>query len=160
MRDRDTTTAAVVHALRRITRGLRVAATRTQAQLGISAAQLFVLQHLGDGGTHSINELAQLTVTDRSSVAGVVERLSARGLVERERDARDRRRAAIRLSRSGAVLLEHAPVAPTALLLDALARLPEDQLSGLAGGLEQLVHVMGLDAAPAPMLFEDDDTQE
>lgn len=155
MQDRETATAAVVHAVRRIARGLRMAAVRTQSQLGISAAQLFVLRHLADGAAHSIKDLAHVTVTDRSSVAALVDRLAACGLVQRERDARDLRRAAIRITASGADLLERAPVAPTELLLESLEQLPDDQLADLATGLEQLVHAMGLESAPAPLLFED-----
>ena len=154
---RAANTARTVEAVRRIVRGLRVAAGRTLAETGISAAQLFVLSSLADGAAPSLTELGGRTHTDRSSVADVVERLAAAGLVERARSDRDRRRLEVRITPAGRSLLARAPRPPTALLLDGLAGLGDEELDTLAAGLLRLAQEMGLDAAPAPMLFEDEE---
>jgi DNA-binding MarR family transcriptional regulator len=153
-RARDT--AAAVDAVRRIFRALRNAAQQTQAQSGISAAQLFVLSTLADGAASSLTELGERTHTDRSSVGDVVERLAEAGLVERCRSARDRRRTEVRITPAGRSLLRSAPRPPTALLIAGLAAMEEDALAALAAGLARLTREMGLEAAPAPMLFEDE----
>lgn len=144
----------VVNAVRRILRALRVAAGATQAA-GISAAQLYVLRQLTDDSALSINELAARTLTDRSSVASVVERLEARGLVDRSKSAQDRRRAEVRITKAGREMLAHAPPPPTELLVGALARLSDMELRNLAHSLTELVHAMNLDHAAAPMMFEE-----
>src|SRR4051812_30099256 len=77
------TVLASVDAIRRILRALRLAARQTQMVAGLSAAQLFVLRALEDGEQASLSELATRTMTDRSSVASVVDRLLEAGLVVR-----------------------------------------------------------------------------
>jgi len=152
--DRDSTLSAVV-SIRRIVQALRVASQRTQAQAGISAAQLFVLQQLGADDGLSLNELAARTFTDRSSVAAVVDRLGARGFIERSVDPLDRRRAAIHLTPSGRRVLERAPDAPTTMLVAALDKLEARQRATLADSLRQLTAALGIADSTAPMLFAD-----
>lgn len=154
---RDADTAAAVDALRRILRVMRTAATETQATLGISAAQLFVLSQLTDADGLSINELADRTLTDRSSVAAVVDRLVGRELAERSPSPRDRRRAEVRITEAGRSLLVKAPTAPTALLVAGLGRLSDSDLHALAGSLARLVGAMQLESTPAAMFFEEED---
>ncbi len=148
--------STAVNAFRRILRALRLASTETQAATGISAAQLFVLWALSDQRTASLSELAQQTLTDRSSVAAVVDRLAHAGLVSRTTDPTDRRRASISITRAGSTVLSAAPRAPTSMLMEALEALPADQLLTLSTGLSALTDAMGLSDQPAAMLFEDD----
>ncbi|HKP74440.1 MAG TPA: MarR family transcriptional regulator [Longimicrobiaceae bacterium] len=155
--ERARNTAAAVDAVRRIFRALRNAAQQTQAQAGISAAQLFVLSSLADGAASSLTELGERTHTDRSSVADVVERLAEAGLVERYRSDRDRRRTEVRITHAGRTLLVSAPRPPTGLLIAGLKAMEDEALEALAGGLARLTREMGLEAAPAPMLFEEDE---
>lgn len=147
--------AAAVDAMRRILRELRVAAGKTQMRAGISAAQLYVLEALSDGEEASLSDIASRTLTDRSSVAAVVERLVESDLVSRQTATADRRRAAITITRSGRAVLRRAPRPPTALLIAGLEALPDRDLEPLAEGLSALVEAMGLGDGPAGMLFED-----
>ena len=154
---RDADTAAAVDALRRILRAMRMAATETQSALGISAAQLFVLARLAGADALSINQLAARTLTDRSSVAAVVDRLAERGLAERSPSPRDRRRAEVRITAAGRELLAAAPTAPAALLVSGLARLSDPELRALAASLGRLVGAMHLEKTPAGMFFEEEE---
>jgi DNA-binding MarR family transcriptional regulator len=147
---------ASVDAIRRILRALRLAARQTQMVAGLSAAQLFVLRALEDGEQASLSELAMRTMTDRSSVASVVDRLLEAGLVVRGTARADRRRAAIVLTASGRAVLGRAPDPPTELLVKALRTLPDRQAQPLAEGLTALVEAMGMADGPAGMLFDDD----
>ncbi|HTR79965.1 MAG TPA: MarR family transcriptional regulator [Gemmatimonadaceae bacterium] len=146
-----------VDAFRRIVRGLRVAAAETQADAGISAAQLFVLSQLQAAPAQSLSDLGTRTMTDRSSVATVVERLVERRLARSKPSAEDRRRTVIEITAAGRAVLRRAPRPPAARLVDGLASLGKRDLATLAHALEQLVVGMGLTAEPAVMLFADDD---
>src|SRR5580692_3701743 len=75
---------SVVDGLRRIFRELRLSARGAERGAGISGAQLFVLQSLAQGSAASLNELADRTLTDQSSVSVVVKRLVTRGMVARK----------------------------------------------------------------------------
>src|SRR3954471_2852204 len=86
---------ASVDSIRRVLRALRIAARDTLATAGVSAAQLFVLRALVDGDAASLSDLAERTMTDRTSVTAVVDRLVQGGLVTKGTSDEDRRRASI-----------------------------------------------------------------
>src|SRR5215813_6777768 len=115
--------AGTLRALRRLVRALRLADRAAESRLGLSAAQLFVLERLAEGPVGSMAELARRTLTDASSVSVVVQRLAERGLVVRATSHDDARRTTLRLSSAGKRLLASAPRSPQADLLDALAQL-------------------------------------
>lgn len=150
-----TDTQRALDAVRRIVRALRVAEQQTRGETGLSAAQLFVLTQLAAAPAVSLTALAARTMTDRTSVAAVVERLAGIGLVATDRDPGDRRRVVARITEQGRRRLRAAPVPPTALLVDGLASLGPREARQLARGLERLVAAMGIDAEPAGMLFDD-----
>jgi DNA-binding MarR family transcriptional regulator len=151
-------TATAVTSIRRLVRVLRLAAQRTHATAGISAAQLFVLQQLRADETLSLNDIAARTLTDRSSVADVVDRLRAQGLVDRTTDALDRRRAAVRITARGRRMLARTPEAPTTVLIAALNKLaPRDRVA-LARSLVRLNQALGAADEPATMLFAESDS--
>lgn len=153
--DRKEDVTACVDAIRRIVRALRVSAQRTQRRVGVSAAQLFVLAQLEPERELSLGDLADRTLTDRTSVAAVIERLVTGGLVVREWSTEDLRRAAVRITPAGRRLLRRAPEAPTTKLITALESLPASTLEMLGAGLTELTDAMGLSADPARLLFDD-----
>ena len=148
----DASVAQVVAGIRRLDRGLRLAARTVERDTGLSAAQLFVLQHLDDAEPLSLNELATRTFTDRSSVSVVVDRLVDAGLVSRTTDPDDRRRARIRITAKGRRVLARAPAAPTDLLLAALRQLPASVVRPLGSSLARLNAALGF--TQEEMLFE------
>jgi DNA-binding MarR family transcriptional regulator len=142
-----------LEALRRLVRGLRLSASDVESRLGISMAQLFVLQRLADGVPRSLVELAAETLTDPSSVSVVVSRLAARKLVARRPDPTDARRAQVTIAARGRALLERAPEPAQERLVRVLARLPERRVAQLATTLTQLANALG--ANDADLFFED-----
>jgi DNA-binding MarR family transcriptional regulator len=151
----STSSAGTLRALRRLVRALRLADRAAESRLGLSAAQLFVLERLSEGPVGSMAELAGRTLTDASSVSVVVQRLSERGLVVRAVATDDARRTTLRLSASGKRLLGAAPRSPQADLLVALEQLNGTERKELERLLERVVRGMGIDeTGPTPMFFE------
>ena len=99
-------------------------ARSVEAATGISAAQLFVLQIVGRQPAASLAEISTQTLTDRSSVSVVIERLVARHLVRRKVAAADARRTEVHITPAGRRLLAKAPTPPTVRLLTAVAGMP------------------------------------
>jgi len=60
-------------------------------QFGLSTREVGLMTRLSHHGTLSQSRLGQLHHTDRTSMVGHVDRLEARGFVERRRDPSDRR---------------------------------------------------------------------
>ena len=85
--------ARAADGLRRIVQTLRTSSHAIEKKLGVSGAQLFVLQELTLAGGLSLRALAQRTRTDPSSVWVAVSRLEALGLLRREQAKDDARRA-------------------------------------------------------------------
>jgi DNA-binding MarR family transcriptional regulator len=146
----------VLDAIRRIVRLLRVSARSSEGRVGISGAQLFVLQQLAEEGPCSINALAERTFTHQSSVSVVVRRLIERGLVSRRPSPEDGRRVEVSLTPEGRELSRTAPPMAQVQLIAGLRQLEPTQRAALAGGLAALVRELGLDARAAPLFFEDE----
>ncbi len=146
----------VVDALRRIVRELRLSARDAERGAGISGAQLYVLQALSQESAASLNELAERTLTDQSSVSVVVKRLVARNLVARRPSRVDARRVELALTASGRKLLAKCPEPTQVKLVSALQRLSAPELQELSTGLVALVREMGLGHKTAGMFFDDE----
>ncbi len=145
----------VLDALRRIVRDLRLGAREVERNAGISGAQLYVLQALARESASSINDLAERTHTDQSSVSVVVRRLTDRKLVARKPSREDARRVELSLTPAGRRLLARCPEPMQARLLGSLHRMEAADLESLTRGLAALVQGMGIEGAEARMFFEE-----
>ena len=145
-----------MNAVRSIVRAFRVNTRAIELKMGISLAQLFVLQQLTERSADSLNELAERTATHQSSVSVVVRRLVERGLVSRTSSSSDRRRIEIAVTPAGSALLEDAPTTIQTQLMTALRRLSRDDQNALAGLLERWLREAKIDFATPPMLGEDE----
>jgi DNA-binding MarR family transcriptional regulator len=145
----------VLNALRHIVRSLRVSSRNAQRQVGLSGAQLFVLQCLSRQSPCSVNELAASTATDQSSVSVVVSRLVASGHVKRTASKVDRRSVELSLTPAGKALLGAAPEAAQDRLLGALSRLKKSETAQLAGLLSKLVELAEMPNESPSLFFED-----
>lgn len=145
----------VLNSLRHIVRSLRISSRNAEQSVGLSGAQLFVLQCLSRHSPCSVNELAAHTATDQSSVSVVVSRLVARGHVKRAPSKVDRRRVELSLSPSGRALLAQAPEAAQERLLAALTQLEKTEIRALARLLGRLVELADVEGENATLFFEE-----
>jgi DNA-binding MarR family transcriptional regulator len=146
----------VMDSIRRIVRLLRVSARASERVVGISGAQLFVLQQLAEAGPCSIGELAEATLTHQSSVSVVVSRLIERGFVSRRASEADGRRVEAALTPAGRTLLRRAPPMAQAHLISGLRRMGATERAALAQGLSALIREIGADAQAPTLFFEDE----
>ncbi|MGH7579755.1 MAG: MarR family winged helix-turn-helix transcriptional regulator [Gemmatimonadales bacterium] len=145
--------SGVLDSIRRIIRVLRLSSGRSERELGLGSAQLFVLQQLAAAPAHSVNELAARTYTHQSSVSVVVRRLVEQGLVARRRSSDDGRRRELSLTAAGRRLVARAPVPAQVRLIEGLGALPRGELGVLRRLLGRVVQDMGAGREPATMLF-------
>ena len=141
--------------IRRLVQSLRTGARRAGNASGLSAAELFMLHALADGGpAASLNALAERTFTDQSTASPVVERLRRRRLLRRARAEDDARRVEIRITPAGRTALGRGTRPPQVALIRAIRGMPAPDRARLARGLRRLLGAMGA-RGPAAMLFED-----
>ena len=151
------TIAEVMDGIRAVVRALRLNTRAIEKQLGISLAQLWVLQILAERPADSLNELAIATATHQSSVSVVVRRLVERELVTRSPANQDKRRVRIELTEAGRALLVKAPPTVQVSLVAGIRRLPPERREQLAALMREWLTASGLDLSTTPpMLMEDD----
>ena len=136
----------VVDSIRAIVKALRDSGRDAEQKLGITSAQLFVLQELRDQPA-SINELAERTYTHQSSVSMVVARLAEHRLVTRTAARSDARKLSVSLTPAGRAMLRKSPEAAQLRLTKALRQLSRNDLKLLSSQLGNLVSIMEGDAA-------------
>jgi MarR family transcriptional regulator, lower aerobic nicotinate degradation pathway regulator len=157
---RDSSAQDVLDSLRRIVQTLRESSRRAEQRLGVSGAQLFVLEKLADGPSQSLNDLASRTFTHQSSVSTVVARLVEQGLVSRQRGNGDARKLELVLTARGRRLAEQTTGAAQELLIQSINRMPAGERRLLALLLGEVVNGMSTTATTAarkPRMFFDDD---
>lgn len=144
----------VLDSLRRITQAIRLSSSVVHDTLGITGAQLFVLQQVAERPGASLRQLAELTLTDQSSVSVVVSRLVEAGCVARRIAADDARRTELTLTDRGRALLRRAPALAQTRLVASLRGVPVVQLRVTANVLDRAARAVSPARAPAPMFFE------
>jgi MarR family transcriptional regulator, lower aerobic nicotinate degradation pathway regulator len=145
-----------MNAIRGIVRALRINTRAIELKMGISLAQLFVLQQLAERPADSLNELAERTATHQSSVSVVVRRLVDRGYVTRTTSPTDKRRIEIEVTPAGRALLGGAPTTIQTQLVMSLRSMSRDDQTTLADLLERWVRDARIDIVTPPMLGEED----
>lgn len=146
---------SVLDGVRRIVQSLRESSRWAERFLGMSGAQLFILQKLDESPAQSLNALAERTHTHQSSVSAIVTRLVDRGFVTRTRSLRDGRTIELGLSRRGKRLVDRAPDAAQERLIRGIRQLPPARRRTLASTLAELGRAMDTaDRRPA-MFFEE-----
>ncbi|MEP7345902.1 MAG: MarR family transcriptional regulator [Gemmatimonadaceae bacterium] len=140
--------------LRVVVGALSQSARTVERRTGVTNAQLFLLQQLGEAGSLSVSELADRARTGQSTVSIILSRLTRAGLVSKKRSPDDARRAVVSLTRRGRALALRAPAPPAADLLRAVDQLSARDARGLADGLAALARALELQAVPPAMLFE------
>ncbi len=109
---------------------------------GVSVAQCYALEALGEAGTLAMGELARLQRVSVSTMTRVVDGLVGRGLVRRWLDSEDRRVIRVRLTEQGRALLEVITGELVARERAVLELLPPEHRESLIFALEQFADAM------------------
>lgn len=150
---RETQTA--LDALRRIVQAIRESSRWAERHVGLSGAQLFVLQKLSDAPAASLNELAARTHTHQSTVSTVVSRLVMLGLVRRAASSTDARHVMLSLTAKGKRTISGAPDAPQGRLIHAITQLTPARRRQLSSGLAELARIIDRGEGTPEMFLED-----
>jgi len=136
---------SILNSLRRITRAIDVYSRKLAAHYQLTIPQLVCLRFLDKNGPQAPSELAKEAALSQATVTGIVDRLEARGLLERRRDHKDRRRVSIYLTPEGKRLSQAAPTPLQELFAARLAGLPPEEQAYIARTLGQVAQMMGAD---------------
>lgn len=113
--------------LRRSWYGLNQAFRRRIAHLGLTPDQFTALRTLQENNGISQRELTRLMASDPNTIASLVSRLEANGLIERKRHEQDRRAHRLLIKPNGRRRYEAARLVAVHLQTEVLACLPAAQ---------------------------------
>ena len=112
-------------------------------ELGLTPDQFDIIATLGNTEGMSFKELGEQTLITKGTLTGVVDRLEARGLVERIASDVDRRSTIVRLTRAGEREFARTFAAHIGHLKAAFGALDEPELKRLEGLLARLRESLG-----------------
>jgi DNA-binding MarR family transcriptional regulator len=95
--------------------------------LKLTPTQFTALAKIADRGSVSQNHLGRMTAMDPATMKGVIDRLLDRGLITRNPDPDDRRRAVLELTDTGLALLQEAVPKGFSTTEETLAPLTADE---------------------------------
>ena len=105
---------------------------------GLTGPQVTVMACLVRGGPLTLTELSRQLGMSHSTASGIVDRLQARGLVQRTPDAADRRRTRITVTEDVTHYVRELEQGPAARLASALAGANADQRRTIREGFRLL----------------------
>lgn len=146
---------SVLNSFRCLVKALRVADRAGLKEHGLGASQLFVLHELKQESPLSVNDLADRTATDQSTVSVVVSKLIAKGFVSSERSEDDARRVHLTLTAKGHLLAKQLPPPIQHLIIRGVEQLPPARAKALAASLRDICGVLGVTDEHPPMFFAD-----
>ena len=119
---------------------------------GISGSLLWALSeiaHSRESGGITVNGLSAQMALHQTTTSNLVNLLTERGLIQRERDRADQRIVHLKATALGKKVLLKTPGPHAGLLVDALRRLDQAQLAELSRNLQWIVEVMHRTATTA-----------
>lgn len=128
----------IVAHVRALRRDLLCASAEDIARSGLTGPQVSVLAHLVMNGPATVTELGRGLGIGHSTVSGIVDRLQARGLVQRVQDDADRRYTRISVTEKVDRYVENMEVAAFGRLATALGKATSEQRRMICDGLALL----------------------
>jgi len=118
---------------------LDVRSKRMAQTLGVTGPQRLVIRIVGQKPSQTASEISQMLGKHPSTLTGVLARLEDRGLLDREIDAADRRRARFTLTAAGKKIDRERRGTVEAATRRALSRLEVPAVESLLAGIAVLV---------------------
>lgn len=109
------------------------------ARHGVSMTHFQTMLQLADGHPRTVSALAQALDASLPSMSGIIDRIEARGLIERVRSRDDRRCVFVELTQAGRDWLCERETMRREVIERVLAHLDTDQLERLGRSLDDLI---------------------
>jgi DNA-binding MarR family transcriptional regulator len=129
---------AVLKAIRRIARAIDVHSRRIDRDVGLTLPQLVVLTCIRDLGEVTGRAISAEADLSPATVVGILDKLEAKGLIERYRSKIDRRIMHTRLMEKGTAMLAAAPPPLGVAFENAYRRLPAPERAAIVQALGRL----------------------
>jgi DNA-binding MarR family transcriptional regulator len=144
----------ILKALRQIIRAIDIHSRKLVTNHKITVPQLVCLLTIIENESITVTEIGLKVYLSASTVIGILDRLEKNGLIQRERDTKDRRLVNVIATPKGYKVATTAPSPLQETFAKAIKELPEDEQLGIVLSLEQIVELMGAQEIVAPPILE------
>jgi DNA-binding MarR family transcriptional regulator len=137
--------------LRKINQAISLHSKKLNRRFGLTGPQLVILNEIARYELITVTQLARLISLSQATVTDILNRLHKKGLVERARDTKDRRRVILRITAKCKDILAQAPPALQDTFVDQYTNLAEWEQLMILSALKRIVDLMSaekIDAAP------------
>jgi len=128
-----------------VAHGLEASSKRMGATIGVTGPQRLVLRLVGHYGSPSAGDVASALHVHPSSLTGVLARLERAGLIRRDQDPEDGRRAILTLTRSGQALNDRRAGTVEAAVRRTLNGFPAGEKAAARAVLKALAVELGVE---------------
>ncbi|UUP17198.1 MarR family winged helix-turn-helix transcriptional regulator [Nitratireductor thuwali] len=138
-------------ALRRILRATELNARTLARETGLTTPQLIVLEIVAAAGRATPKDIAGKAGVGQATATSLVDKLVARGLVQRTRGERDRRIVWVSATEAGQELLKAAPDPLQRTFSNQFEKLPDWEQAMIVAALEKvgfMLNARAIDASP------------
>lgn len=132
----------ILMALRRIMHYVDTHSRKLSIDQHITLPQLICLHTIVHDGPMTLSALGRLVSLSTSTINGIVDRLEAKGLVERNRSDPDRRKVLVSSTEAGLALSHEVPLPLQDRLLQAVSALPDLEQVSITLSLERIADMM------------------
>ena len=147
------TVAEIVDNIRRVFQVVNEQSKKVERETGVTGPQLWAMKVIAENAPIKGAEIARRMYLHPTTVVGILDRLEARGLITKTRSVVDRRVVDVDLTEQGRNLLANAPEVAQGALVRGLEGIEEERLLRIADGLEQLVHLLGVEEIPPKLIL-------
>jgi DNA-binding MarR family transcriptional regulator len=123
---------------------------RMESELGVTGPQRLVIRVVGRFPGLTAGQLAEVLAVHPSTVTGLLDRLEAKGLIERRRDSRDRRRSFLGLTPAGSAISQAREGTVEDAVQRVLRSLPKRKRAAAAEVLRALAAALERDPVNPP----------
>ena len=143
----------LLKSLRQITQAIDLHSKQLLKETGLTSPQLLVLQAVSVRGRKKPSEIARAVNLSQGTITSIVDRLARAGLVDRERNAHDKRVIEVVVTEEGRTRLADAPAPLQHDFLKQFGALADWEKSLLVSSVQRIAGMMQADGlAAAPIL--------
>ena len=144
--------AGIIDNLRRVFSVLAEHSRKAEHETGLTGSQLWVVKILDGASPMNVTELARRMYLHPATMVGLLDRLEAKGLVQRTRSDKDRRVVHVQITAEGEEVVRNSPEVAQRLLVEGLEPLTERKLKTISTGVEQIVKILGAQQEPPKLI--------
>lgn len=140
-----------LRALRRVLRATEIGSRQLALATGLTTSQWLVLREIDARVKTTPSVIAQALQFSQATITTIVDRLETLGLVQRQRNARDKRQFLLTATAAGKEVIANAPDLLHLTFTDRFIQLPQWEQAMILSAVERLALLMdaqNIDAAP------------